>query len=176
MPEADNSNVRISLLEKRSIVSLKVSRKTIDIARRRLTLAAPLTATGSETRCLWVGPDQWLFVSDSIEADSLVRECNESLADVLHNAVDNSAGLAVIRLDGPGARSLLASGCGLDFRPEEFAVGACCRTRFAQIAAIIVAEGPQKFDIYVDRSYAVFLNEWLRDSLNIAGRALAGPD
>ncbi len=106
-----------------------------------------------------------------MSADSLVKKCQEALADVLHNAVDNSAGLAVFRVAGPGARDLLAADCGLDFRSDKFPVGKCCRTQFAQIAAIITAEGPEQFDIYVDRSYEAYLGEWLRDSLSISDRA-----
>ncbi len=132
-------------------------------------------ATKSESKCLWFGSDRWLFVSESITADSLVKKCQETLADVLHNAVDNSAGLAVFRVAGPGARDLLAADCGLDFRSEKFLVGNCCRTQFAQIAAIIVAEGPEQFEIYVDRSYEEYLGEWLRESLSISARAASAP-
>ncbi len=171
MADQGNNGASIERLENLSIVSLNVSRKFCDIARERLALASPLSATESEPKCLWLGPDRWLFVSDSITADSLVKKCQETLADVLHNAVDNSAGLAVFRIVGPGARDLLASGCGLDFRTEKFPVGYCCRTRFAQIAAVITTEGPEQFDIYVDRSYEAYLGEWLRDSLSISARA-----
>jgi len=99
----------------------------------------------------------------------MIEGCEKSLADVLHNAVDSLAGLAVFRLTGTGARDLLAAGCGIDFRDEKFPVGYCCRTRFAQVAAIIAAEGPEQFDIYVDRSYEVYLGEWLRDSQTLSG-------
>ena len=49
------------------------------------------------------------------------------------------------------------------------------RTRFAQIAAIIAAEGPEPFEIYVDRSYEEYLGEWLRGSLSISARAASAP-
>jgi len=165
--EQFNSAVRIDRLENLSIVSVKVSRKSCDVAQERL-------ATDSEPKCLWHGPDRCLLVSDSMTADSLLNKCQETLADVLHHAVDNSAGLAIFRLDGPGARDLLAAGCGLDFRTGKFPVGTCCRTRLAQIGAIIAAEGPERFDIYVDRSYEAYLGEWLRDSLSIA-TSIAAP-
>ena len=161
MVEQFNTGVSIEQLENLSIVSLKVSRKSCDVARERLAIA-------SEPKCLWHGPDRCLLVSDSITADSLVNKCRETLADVLHLAVDNSAGLAPFRLVGPGARDLLAAGCGLDFRTGKFPVGTCCRTRLAQIAAVISAQGPEQFDIYVDRSYEAYLSEWLSDSLRIA--------
>ncbi len=171
MAEQGNNDVSIERIENLSIVSLKVSSKSLESARDRLKLASPVSFSGSDPRSLWFGPDRWLLVSGSMSADSLVKKCQEALADVLHNAVDNSAGLAVFRVTGPGARDLLAADCGLDFRPEKFPVGNCCRTQFAQIAAIIAAEGPEQFDIYVDRSYEEYLGEWLRDSLSISARA-----
>ena len=171
MAEQGNNGVSIERIENLSIVSLKVSSKSLASARDRLQLASPVSASGNDPRSLWFGPDRWLLVSSSMSADSLVKKCQEALADVLHNAVDNSAGLAVFRVAGPGARDLLAADCGLDFRPEKFPVGSCCRTRLAQIAAIITAEGPEQFDIYVDRSYEYYLDEWLRDSLSISNRS-----
>ena len=160
MAEQFNRAVSVERAENLSIVSLKVSSKSCDVARERL-------ATASEPKCLWHGPDRCLLVSDSITADSLVSKCQEALADVLHHAVDNSSGLALFRIVGPGACDLLAAGCGLDFRAGKFPVGTCCRTRLAQIAAVISAEGPEQFDIYVDRSYEAYLGEWLSDSLSI---------
>ncbi len=167
MAEQNNSGVSIERIDDLSIVSLKVSSKSLDSAIDGLQLAAPLSASGSDPRSLWMGPDRWLIVSSSMSADILVEKCEEALADVLHNAVDNSAGLAVFRLMGAGARDLLAAGCGIDFRDEKFPVGNCCRTRFAQIAAVIAADGPDRFDIYVERSYEKYLGDWLRDSADI---------
>ncbi len=168
MAEQFNTGVSIERIENLSIVSLKLSSNSIDSARDRLQLASPINASSNDPRSLWFGPDRWLLVSSSISADSMIKECVESLADILHNAVDNSAGLAVFRVAGPAARDLLAADCGLDFRPQKFPVGTCCRTRLAQIAAIIAVEGPEQFDIYVDRSYEVYFSEWLSDSSSIA--------
>ena len=168
MVKQNNSGVSIERIDDLSIVSLKVSSKSLDSAIDGLQLAAPLHASGSDPRSLWIGPDRWLIVSSSMSAKSLVEKCEDALANVLHNAVDNSAGLAVFRIVGPGARDLLAAGCGLDFRDEKFLVGNCCRTRFAQIAAVITVENPEQFDIYVDRSYEKYLSDWLRESLSIS--------
>ena len=132
-----------------------------------MQLAPPLRAAGSELTSLWLGPDRWLLVSESKTADEMIRHCNESLGDVLHNAVDYSAGLALFRIFGPYSGKILASGSGVDFRPAEFPMGSCCRTRFAQVAAVVVAKGNEEFDVYVDRSYGTYMNDWLGDSLNI---------
>ncbi|MFQ5983482.1 MAG: sarcosine oxidase subunit gamma [Woeseiaceae bacterium] len=174
MPDQGNNGVSIERIEDRSIVSLKVSRNSLDGVGDRLQLAAPLRASNGDPQSLWVGPDQWLLVSDAASPDAIIEHCRASLADVLHNAVDNSAGLAAFRIDGLGTRELLATGSGVDFRPAAFSAGRCCRTRFAGIAAIIVAQDSQQFEIYVDRSYEIYLSAWLSDSLKIAACAGAG--
>ncbi|MCH7823050.1 MAG: hypothetical protein IIA07_13645 [Proteobacteria bacterium] len=171
MAEQHDNVVTIEPIDNLSIVTLKIAGNSIESASDKLQLAPPVTASGSDPRSLWFGPDRWLLISSSLSADSMVKTCEEALADVLHNAGDYSAGLAVFRVAGPGARDLLASGCGIDFRAKKFPVDSCCRTRFSQIAAIIVAQGPEEFDIYVDRSYGVYLNDWLRESLSIAASA-----
>lgn len=169
--ENRNSGVSIERIENLSIVSLKVSGKSLESARDRLQLALPLSAAGGDPRSLWLGPDQWLLVSNSMTPDSIVGNCKETLAEILHNAVDYSAGLVVLRIIGPNAGALLATGSGIDFRPEKFPIRTCCRTRLAQVAAVIVAETPEQFDVYVDRSYATYLIDWLTDASSIAAHA-----
>jgi len=171
--DQSNSGVSIERIEILSIVSLKVSRKSLESARNKLQLAQPLCVAGGDPRSLWLGPDRWLLVSNSTTAESIIRNCKETLADILHNAVDYSASLVVLRIAGPNAAQLLATGSGIDFRPEKFPIRTCCRTHFAQIAAVIVAESPDQFDIYIDRSYGTYLNDWLTDASSIAAHASA---
>ncbi len=166
----DQSSVSIERIDELSIVSLKVSRKSLESARDKLQLAQPLRVADGDPQSLWLGPDRWLLVSDSMAADAIVRNCEETLAGTLHNAVDNSAGLTVFRISGPGARDLLASGCGIDFRTQHLPAGTCCRTQLAQIAAVIVADTREQFDVYVDRSYASYLSDWLGDAASICAR------
>lgn len=175
MAEQGNNMVSIERIENPSVVSLRVSRKTLDGARDKLKLAPPAGVADGDPRSLWIGPDHWLLVSNSMTPASIVSNCDQSLGETLYNAVDYSAGLSVLRISGANARELLATGSGLDFRAEEFPINTCCRTRFAQISAIIVAEGPEQFDIYVDRSYGAYLREWLTDSLSISARTATNP-
>jgi sarcosine oxidase subunit gamma len=169
----NEAGVTIEHINDLSIVSLKVSKKSLEEALRQLQLAPPLAATGEDPRCLWLGPDRWLLVSASATPDSIIASCNESLAGFLHNAVDYSAGLVAHRISGPNAQRLLASGSGVDFRSEEFPVGTCCRTNFAQVAAIVDANVPDQFDLYVDRSYAGYIKDWLCDTSRIIANAVS---
>ncbi len=173
MADQCNNGVNIQRIENQSIVSLKVSRESLESARDRLQLALSLSATGRDPRSLWLGPDQWLLVSNSMTPDSIVKRCKDALAEILHNAVDYSAGLVVLRIVGANAGALLATGSGIDFRPEKFPIRTCCRTRLAQIAAVILAETPLQFDIYVERSYGTYLNDWLTDASSISAHTAA---
>ena len=167
MPEQFTNGVNIKRIENLSIVSLKVSRNSLDDARGKLQLASPLGASGSDPQSLWLGPDRWLLVSNSTPADDIVRSCSNALGEILHNAVDYSAALDLLRISGSDAGGLLATGSGVDFRPDKFRMGSCCRTRLAQVAAVIVATAEEQFDVYVDRSYGRYLANWLADTSNI---------
>lgn len=161
---ADDGGVRIERIERRAIVSLTVSRASIDEARRRLMLAAPLRTAGSDPASVWLAPNRWLLLSDERTADSLIAHCESALDELVHCAVDQSAAHAIFRLVGAGVRDLLARGCGVDIRPTRFRVDACCRTRLAQIAAVLVACEGKGFECYVERSLADYLEAWLQDS------------
>jgi sarcosine oxidase subunit gamma len=162
--EHGNNIVSIERIGNPSIVSLKVSRK----AHFKSQLASPSSVADGDPRSLWIGPDHWLLISNSMKSDSIISNCKEWLGQTLYNAVDYSAALSVLRICGVNAGELLATGCGLDFRPEKFPIGMCCRTRLAQIAAVIVRETAEQFDVYIDRSYGTYLLDWLNEASSIS--------
>ena len=170
MVEAGNNNVSIDRIGNPSIISLRVSRKMLGGARDNLQLASPSGTSNGDPRSLWIGPDHWLLVSNSTTPDSIVSDCKESLGEAVYNAVDYSAALSVLRITGANAGELLATGSGLDFRPDKFPIGMCCRTRLAQIAAVIVRETAEQFDVYIDRSYGTYLLDWLNEASSISAQ------
>ena len=167
----DPSDIHIEKAPDRALISLRVSRRAADDARRRLGLAARLCVAGQDPQSLWLAPDHWLLVGWRQTASIIIEECDARLSGLLYNAVDQSAGYAVLRIGGSGARELLASGAGLDFRKRSFPKGGCQRTRLAQIAVIVVATGMDEFELYVDRGYEKYLSDWLEDGVVIAQRA-----
>ena len=52
-------------------------------------------------------------------------------------------------------------GCGIDMHPNAFMTGQCVRTHFANVALLIVAVEDDYFNLYVDRSLARYLRDWL---------------
>ena len=168
----DGLDIQIGHAADCALVSLRVARGAAADAVHRLHLAPPLSAVGDDPQSLWLGPDHWLLASRRQTASALIERCEAELADVLHHAVDQSAAFAVLRVAGGDVRDVLAAGAALDFRQAGFPPGGCRPTRFAQVAAVIVATGTDAFEIYVDRGYGRYLRDWLEDTAGIAARAV----
>lgn len=118
----------------------------------------PNTASATQgLRALWLGPDEWLLVSESGPPD---------IADAIGSATvtDVSHGRAALRLWGPDVRSALAKGCALDLHPRVFAVNHCAQTAIAKVSVILDHVRPGVFDIYCPRSYAGSFWHWLTDA------------
>lgn len=157
----------------RTMVMLKVTLGAAAEAAARLHLAPPLLRSRGEVESYWYGPDCWILASDDQAANDLVEICNDALDDVLHSAVDCTSALTIFRLSGSDARDVLASGTGIDLRSNKFKADSCYRTRLAGVTAFIVANGEDKFELMIDRSYAGYLKEWLSDTQSIVKIAAA---
>jgi len=160
MPE--NTGFDLKEIDQRSIVRLRVHPNGAQTATEVLQLPQQaLQSRDGNPAIHWLGPDQWLFTSESESATDILNNIDSVLANQLFAATDMSSGLACFSLSGQSSRTLLAMGCGIDMHPDYFTSGQCVRTRFAQVPVFIVATGELEFDLYVDRSYSHYLYEWL---------------
>ncbi len=172
MLESRNSGLIVEQLEDLAIVSLRVSHDGLAEATEQLRLAHAGAVSGGDPQSLCVGPGRWLLMSRSVASEAVVFLCEQGLANCVYSAVDYSSALTAFRVGGEIAEQVLASGTGVDLRPDQFPIDSCCRTLLAQIAAIVVAHSERQFDIYVDRSYAVYLTNWLAEtSVVLANRS-----
>jgi sarcosine oxidase subunit gamma len=131
----------------------------------------PNTAIGSAIRALWLGPDEWLIVSNataSAMVDGSDRE-DVSITDVGH-------GRAALRLSGPDVRNALAKGCPLDLDPRAFPPGRCAQTAIGRISVILDHVERDVFDVYCSRSYAGSFWHWLTKACVEYGYAVAPPE
>jgi heterotetrameric sarcosine oxidase gamma subunit len=148
------------------------------IARLR-SLGMPDQFPGSTGQCsgddpalLCLRPGEWLAVSESHTPADLLAEMTRRAGSDCLTVLDNSHGLAVLRLQGRGAPWLLAKLSGLDFLAGTQNGAHCARTRVGQIGVTVhyreLEQGAFGFDLVLDRSYARYLWELLTASADHA--------
>jgi sarcosine oxidase subunit gamma len=129
----------------------------------------PNRAVGREPRILWLAPGEWALVGRNGAATlgpAVARACEGAL----HHLADLHSGWSAFHIEGPGAADLIAGGCSLDLHPGVFGPNHCARTPMAQVP-VLLERSPlvDGFTLYVDRSLAGHLRDWL--SLALHGAA-----
>jgi len=143
------------------MVLLRVRPQAADVASEALDLPPALQWRAGDPATHWLGPDQWLHTSDTRAAEDITGHISHSLSDQLHATTDMSSATVCFALKGPATRTILAMGCGIDMHPGAFTPGQCVRTRLANVLSLIVAVEDNHFDLYLDRSHALYLGDWL---------------
>ena len=118
-----------------------------------------------ESRWLSIDPGEWLAIVPQQAAAGFRDRLATQLPDSGLAVADLTDGLAQLEVEGKLAAEVLSKGCGLDFHLTAFPAGHCARTRFAQIPLVLVRlDGPPRFELYVARSHARYLNDWINDA------------
>lgn len=159
----------LAVLPPRTLVRLQLARRrAVEAAGVRIRgtplPTVPGAAAGDDPAALWLAPDGWLLISDTLAPAELAREARHALDGRTGAAVDVSDALVTLELSGPGMRALLARSTGLELTEEALAPGRCTRTRFAQLAVILRPRASDRVEILVDRGPAHWLCEWLADA------------
>jgi sarcosine oxidase subunit gamma len=116
---------------------------------------------------LWLGPDEWLILSEPDTGPALESAISDAIGDGPGAIVDVSANRTTLSISGPRARDLLAFGCSLDLHERYFKPGMCAQTLLARANVIIVPVGPAvepAFRVLVRPSFATYLAAWLTDA------------
>jgi heterotetrameric sarcosine oxidase gamma subunit len=123
-----------------------------------MDLPAPGRSGGGEGgQLLSIGPSIWLFVGEP-------RAAGISFGEAFDAAVDISDGWTRLVVSGKRSTELLAKGCALDFHPSRFRPGSCAATGFARMRTIVWRSLDARFDLFVGRSYALSLWDWLAEA------------
>ena len=130
--------------------------------QRRILAAGP-------ARIAWMAPDELLLIVPQDEVRQTLERLREGLAGHYHLAADVSDARALFRIEGPGAREVLAKLCPVDLAPGAFGEGELRRTRLAQIPAAFWMED-EGFTLICFRSVA----EYAADVLSGAAGAPVG--
>ena len=149
-------------LEGRSAVHLRVRPAAAEAAAQALDLQhSTLQWRDGDPAAYWLAPDQWQFTSDTLSAQAITAKIDTALAGQLYATTDVSSCQSGFLLTGKSARTLLAMGCCIDMHPRAFVSGQCARTRFADVRLLIAAVSDNAFELYVDRSHALHLSNWI---------------
>lgn len=116
----------------------------------------PNRATGKQgAQAVWFGQGTALLIG---------LQPDETLAD--HAALtDQSDAWAVVRLDGAGARDVLARLTPIDLRPDRFKRGHTARTDLQHMMASITRIGEEAYQIMVFRAFAETLAHDLKTAM-----------
>jgi sarcosine oxidase subunit gamma len=117
---------------------------------------------------LSIRPDRWLMLStpetassgSSVFSAAAAARAWSVAAAGIGTAVDLSAGLSALLLDGPATCDVLIRGCRLDLDPSLFPVGHAAATHMVQVSVILTAL-PAGMLLLTPSTTARHVREWL---------------
>lgn len=151
------------------------ARRVVNALKRAIGTALPrpagAVASAGGTTILCLGPDRLLAIAPH-DADGLAPAFAAAGAAV----TDVSHGYKGMRVAGPAAREVLSALSPLDLRPRSLAADRCAQTGLRTVPAILHlrADG-ESFDLYVMRSYAASVWDWLADAASPFGYRIDPP-
>ena len=121
----------------------------------------------TKVRVIWLGPDEWLILTDAAELDTLKDDLTRALIKSHSALVDVSDNSTIIEIKGRYSREILMKGCSLDIHPSVFQTGCSAQIDLglANIILLKTADEPI-YQIIVRASFASYLWDWLVDAAN----------
>jgi sarcosine oxidase, subunit gamma len=133
------------------------------ILQQPLPLIAGGTALGPHAHVQWLGPDEWLLLTQPGHETGLASDLGAALAGHHHQLVDVTDSYTTISLSGVRARDMLMKITTIDFHPRAFSLGQGVTSNFGRVIAFVRqvvddkdASGPC-FDLVVRASMADYL-------------------
>jgi sarcosine oxidase subunit gamma len=119
------------------------------------------TPAVGRARIYRIAPDQyWVISSDSTLWAELVRAIPPTAGSVTALS-DARVRLAIA---GSPVRDCLAKGISIDLHPNVFAMSAFAQTGLQHTGVLLERTGDSRFELYVLRTFAVSIWEWLIDA------------
>ena len=123
-----------------------------------------VSSASGDTAVFWTGPRRlWVVTPDGAVGERLERAFDDDRAV----SVDLTQSRTILRIAGPKSRALLAKGLPIDLHPREFPAGGVALGAIHHMGVAVhlrdTADGTT-FDLYVGRSHALSLWEWLAES------------
>ena len=155
----------------RGIIDLRLDQRdkgAHDAAELALVIALPdsgRSVIGAAGSVLWLGPDEYLVVTEPGRELALVASLLGALRGRRAAVIDISDSRTMIALSGFHARDVLAKGCGIDLHPRSLAPGHCAQSFIAKARVTLhQLDDAPSYHILVERSLAEYLWLWLADA------------
>ena len=162
----DKTLLKVSELNKLLIFQIaKFKNSDFDISKVKvdgLNLPSSLkSSSNSNTRLLWLGPDNWLVFSSNL---NLIEKEKKQFSELDFAITDISHSRAIIELEGNLVNEVLKKGCPLDI--NSFKEGDCANSVYNGITVTIdfVSDNPKKVRISGLRSFGESLHHSITDS------------
>lgn len=122
---------------------------------------APNCTGGIDPLHLWLGPAEQLVVSATRSRVELLATLSDRADPKTELMADLTSALSVLRLSGVGVIAALATDCSLDLEGPALAMGRCAQTICVQCSVLLHRSGAEHWDLYIERSAARFVHDWL---------------
>ena len=162
----DETLLKVSELNELLIFQIaKFKNSDFDISKVKvdgLNLPSSLkSSSNSNTRLLWLGPDNWLVFSSNL---NLIEKEKKQFNELDFAITDISHSRAIIELEGNLVNEVLKKGCPLDI--NSFKEGDCANSVYNGITVTIdfVSDNPKKVRISGLRSFGESLHHSITDS------------
>ena len=131
------------------------------------------TSTKERITSLWLGPNEWLVVSnDEISKETNNHELVQLLFDNISKtnlgAVTNVTDqFTIFSLSGSNVLEVLSKACPFDFDSADFGNNKVVQTILNHVDVTIHQKNENNIDLYARRSFAGYLWDWLKDSASL---------
>jgi len=128
------------------------------------------SSTAKKITCMWLGPNEWLLVSnDTVEKRSndyeleqlLFKDISKTNLGAVTNVSDH---YTIFNLTGSNIFEILSKGSPFDFNSENFGNNKVVQTILNHVDVTIHKKTKEDVDIYVRRSFSNHLWAWVKDS------------
>jgi sarcosine oxidase subunit gamma len=122
---------------------------------------------------LWLGPNEWLIVSnDEMQKETNTYELEQVLFDGISKinlgaATNVTDQFTIFSLSGSNIIEVLSKGCPFDFESNSFVDNKVVQTVLNHVDVTIHRKNKNNIDLYVRRSFAGYLWNWLKDSADL---------
>ena len=127
------------------------------------TKANTYSTNAINEKIMWLGPDEWLIVSDD---DDVFLKLQNEIGDLEASVTDVSENRTIIRIRGSDVYVLLSKFLVLDLEKNLSTDSSCAQTLFVKVPVLLVRnhyDGTPEIDIFTNRSHANYIYNLIVD-------------